>query len=121
MITGKIEIPEGIKENAIINMATRFHQMNCNNDNNIKILEEVISGKNPKISIFPVISNAGKMLPLYEYEIFIKNISIKNAYEIGKKDIEAAAILPTDNPIIPEDVENAPIKELLELKNDLAH
>ena len=43
MITGKIEIPEGIKENAIINMATRFHQMNCNNDNNIKILEEVIS------------------------------------------------------------------------------
>ena len=58
---------------------------------------------------------------MYEYEIFIKNISIKNAYEIGKKDIEAAAILPTDNPIIPEDVENAPIKELLELKNDLAH
>ena len=121
MITGKIEIPEGIKENAIINMATRFHQMNCNNDNNIKLLEEVISGKNPKISIFPVISNAGKMLPLYDYEIFIKKISIKNAYEIGKRDIEAAAILPTDNPIIPEDLENAPIKELIAIKNDLDH
>lgn len=116
MITGKIEIPKNIKENAIINMATRFHQMNCGNDKNINILEKIISGKNPKISILPVTSRDGKMIPLYDYEIFIKKISIKKAYEIGKNDIESAAILPTDNPIIPDGVEGAPIQELLELK-----
>ena len=45
MITSKLEIPKIIKGNAIINMATRFHQMKCTDDKNISILEKVISSK----------------------------------------------------------------------------
>lgn len=121
MITGKIEIPKDIRENMIVTMPTRFHQMNCIDDKNIKILENVVSGKNPKISIFPVILKEDKMLPLYDYEIVVKKINIKKAYEIGKNDIEAAAILPTDTPFIPDDEKNAPINELLKIKNDLVN
>ena len=117
MITEKIEIPENIKEKVIITMPTRFHQMNCTNDKNINTLEKVISNKDSKISIFPVILKSGKPIPLFDYEVFIKKVNIKDAYEIGKDDIEAMAILPTDNPIIPKNVEKVPIKELLELKN----
>ncbi len=116
MITGKVDVPV-IENNIIVNMATRFHQMNCIDDRNISILEEIIShGNNPQISILPMTIHNEKIIPLWEYEIHINKVNIKQAYEIGKNDLEAAAILKTDDPIIPVNIDKVPIKELLELK-----
>lgn len=119
MITGKVNIPKNNNEDVIINNATRFHQMNCTDDKNIGILETIInSGKNYKISLLPmIVCNNREIKPLLEYEIILKNVNIKQAYEIGKGDLEAAVILKDDNPIIPAHMKNAPINELLEIKN----
>lgn len=116
MITGMVKVPKDRVENIIINIATRFHQMNCTDDKNIGILEKIInSGNNPKISLLPMTISDGKIIPLWEYEIALKKVNIKQAYEISKDDLEAAAILKNDEPIIPPDIENAPINELLKL------
>ena len=120
MITGRVKIPKDIVENIIVNTATRFHQMNCTDDKNIGILEQIVnSGNNPKITLLPMIISEGKIVPLWEYEIILKKINIKQAYEIGKGDLEASAILKNDEPIIPPNIENVPIKELLELKKSM--
>ena len=118
MITGKVRIPKNSSENIIINSAIRFHQMNCTDDKNIGILENIINTrKNYKISILPmIVYNNEEIKPLWEYEIILKNVTVKQAYEIGKDDLEAAAILENDNPIIPPQIKNPPINELLELK-----
>lgn len=118
MITGKVRIPKDISENIIINNATRFHQMNCSNDKNIGILEDIINnGKSPKISILPmIIGNNKEIVPLLDYEIKLKEVNIKNAYEVGKGDLEAAAILKDDKPIIPPNLKDVPINELLKIK-----
>ena len=116
MITGKVNAPKNKNENIIVNMATRFHQMNCIDDKNIGILEDIINnGINPKISILPMTILSEKIIPLWEYEIILKKINIKQAYEIGKFDLESAVILKDDEPIIPPDIENPPIKELLNI------
>ncbi len=118
MITGRVKVPKDNSENIIINNATRFHQMNCTDDKNIGILESIInSGKDHKISILPMIfQNNKEIQPLWEYEIILKSVNIKQAYEIGKDDLEAAVILKDDNPIIPMHIKDAPVKKLLELK-----
>lgn len=120
MITGKVEIPKGRKEKLIINSPTRFHTMNCINEKNFRILEDIISsGNNPDIYIFPaVIKTNNQIDALWDFEIKIKQVYIKEAYEIGIRDIEAATILKKDNPIIPNGVKDAPISELLHMKSN---
>lgn len=120
MITGKVRIPKYNSENIIINSATRFHQMNCNDDKNIKILEEIINNENsPKITLLPMIISNQQIIPLWEYEICLKKVNIMQAYEISKCDLESAAILKDDDPIIPLDIKNVPIKEVLKLKKSM--
>ena len=121
MITGKVKIPKNYNENIIISNPARFHQMECEDNKNIKILEDVInSKKNPKITIFPMIYKDNyNMHPLWEYEIKLNKVNIKYAYEIGIGDLESAAILKYDNPIIPQEIKDAPIVKLLDLKKSI--
>lgn len=117
MIMGKAKIPRDVKENYIVQTPTRIHEMNCDNDRNINVLENIIkNGNKPKITILPIIKcNDSQINPLTDYEIKLSKVNIKQAYEIGKGDAESMAIKKDDDPIIPSEVENAPIKELLEL------
>lgn len=119
LITGRVDVPKGNNENIIINSISRFHEMNCRDGANIKILEDVIyEGANPSIHIFPAIIGLDRRIkPLWDFEIKIRRIYIKQAYEISKSDIEATAILKDDKPIIPSNIKDAPVTELLKLKN----
>ncbi|MCI9015724.1 MAG: hypothetical protein HFJ53_00940 [Clostridia bacterium] len=120
MITGKVKIPKDNSENIIINSATRFHQMNCTDDKNIRILEEIIRNENnPKITLLPMVISNQQIVPLLEYEICLKKVNIMQACEISKYDLESAAILKDDDPIIPSDMKNVPIKEVLKLKRSI--
>jgi hypothetical protein len=40
---------------------------------------------------------------------------VRQAWEVGPNDIDATAFLADDDPVIPPDVQNPPVKELLEL------
>lgn len=120
MITGKVKVPKNNDKNILIQMMTRFHEMNCKDDKNLGILENVIKNKpNTKIVILPMINDNKEQTikPLWNYEISLKHVNIKNAYEISKEDYEATVIKKDDKPVIPENVTNAPVNELLEVKN----
>lgn len=120
MITGKVKIPKDNNKDILVQMRTRFHEMNCKDDKNIKILEHMIMHvSNHIIKILPIIiyNNSQNFKPLWDYEITLNRVNIKNAYEIGKGDYEAMAILKSDKPVIPNNVINAPIIELISIKN----
>ena len=120
MITGKVKVPKNNDKNILIQMMTRFHEMNCKDDKNLGILENFIKNQpEANIIILPMINDdkTQTIKPLWDYEISLKHVNIKNAYEISKEDYEAAVIKKDDNPIIPEGITNASINELLEVKN----
>ena len=69
----------------------------------------------PKTLLDFHLSNLSEKNKHFNFEEFVKKINIKQAYEIGKFDLESAVILKDDEPIIPPDIENPPIKELLNI------
>ena len=119
MITGKAEVPKDVNDNILVNSLARFHNMRCDNNKNISILEKVLSnGNNPSISILPMTLGENEtIIPLWDYEIGIKGVTVKQAYEIGVGDREAFVFLGDENPIIPTGIEKPPISELLKIKN----
>jgi hypothetical protein len=49
-----------------------------------------------------------------------KNLHVRWAWEIGEKDIDSVAIRPTDDPIVPENVEDPPVAKVLKHKREAA-
>lgn len=54
--------------------------------------------------------------PMLDYYIAKKEIYVKDAWEIGINDVEGTAIYESDDPIIPKDITNPPVFELLRAK-----
>jgi hypothetical protein len=50
---------------------------------------------------------------LKEYQILKRNLHVRQAWEIGRKDKDSVGILDDDDPIIPGDQPNAPVLDLL--------
>ncbi|WP_321840816.1 hypothetical protein [Paraburkholderia bannensis] len=46
-------------------------------------------------------------------------IIVRQAWEIGPNDVDSVAILPDDDPVLPPEMENPPVVELLQLKRRL--
>lgn len=53
---------------------------------------------------------------LDKYKFLMKELSVRNAWEIGTNDMDMAGIEASDNPIIPKGVVDAPILEVLKRK-----
>lgn len=45
-------------------------------------------------------------------------VVVRQAWEIGRNDIDSGAILLDDDPLIPDGVDNPPVAELLKLKRE---
>ena len=52
----------------------------------------------------------------WDLRILIHQVYVKNAWEIGPTDIDQAAICKGDQPIIPDEVKDAPVLKLLKRK-----
>jgi hypothetical protein len=46
------------------------------------------------------------------------NLHLRDAWQVGRNDLDSVGILPEDDPIIPAEQPNAPVLELLELKRN---
>ena len=55
--------------------------------------------------------------PMLDFYIAKREVYLKDAWEIGKNDLEGAAIHNDDDPIIPKGITNPPIFELLQEKH----
>lgn len=103
------------KEDIEVYMASqRIHRMEPNNPVNIENLTKLYS-KNKKYLLLPAqISHDGTDVePFFDKGIIKRQLNIKNAWELAENDMEQVAITDKDNPIIPKDIDDAPILKIL--------
>jgi len=104
----------GIRFVAVVN---RVHTLEPSSHEN---LERFLQSYNSFGHYFlaPAIANKDmtSIHPMLDYCISKREIHVKDAWEIGKNDLEGTAIHEDDDPIIPEGVTNPPIFELLQIK-----
>lgn len=107
-------------EGKLIAMPIRFHNMQPNNDNNLKMFEQELRTVK-EFCICPSYLKDFTSKPKVFNELLIqKNIDsilICDACDVQENDLLIeAAILPTDNPIIPKGKESSPILEMIKRK-----
>ena len=104
---------------SVIISPCRMHTMQPATRRNLETFQK-IQLKTGAFFLCPsIIDNNGSPKPLFEKNIIkhAGSIIIQNAYEIDEQDfIAEAAILPTDNPIIPEGMEHCPLSRILKRK-----
>lgn len=117
----KVLVSKNIKKNQIkdggfVSLSSRFHRMEPTNSNN---LDNLINGYNhfKKYLLIPAhVDTDFNIKPFPELGILKTKLKFINAWEIGIHDFERVVITEDDIPIIPENIENAPILELLKEK-----
>jgi hypothetical protein len=102
----------------LMSMAGRFHHMYPKDDTNLKLITSNFEKYKGYVLIPSEIDKHKTITPFHDLGIVKTHLKIIDAWKIGLHDTEAMAITKDDNPIIPDDVENAPVIELLEYKRD---
>lgn len=110
---GKSSMTDG----QFISLSSRFHRMEPQNSTN---LDNLVNGYNTyrKFVLIPAhIDTNFQMTPIIELGTLKTELKIKNAWEIGIHDFERVVITEDDNPIIPDNIIDAPILEVLKEKH----
>lgn len=118
----KVFISKKINKNTMsdgqfISLSSRFHRMEPTNSTN---LNNLVNGYNAfkKYVIVPAhIDSNFQMTPIFELGIMKNELTIKDAWEIGIHDFEKVVITEDDDPIIPDNTNDAPILKVLEEKH----
>lgn len=118
---GQLEFPSYLeKEQQIYAMQSRLHTMEPDNDRNIKMFERELKISNKFMmcpSYFQDISSQPQVFNELVIHKSVESIIICDACDIKEDDLlSVSAILPTDDPIIPQGKENAPILRIIERK-----
>ncbi|MCC5924471.1 MAG: hypothetical protein JJT77_11860 [Crocinitomicaceae bacterium] len=115
-ITNSMDEKRFTKEKFIISPA-RFNEMNAKTSENLDNLIHLYNHYKEYFFCPARLFEDGRLEPFVEQSILKKELYIKNAWEIGLNDVERSAIKPNDQPIIPKDVDNAPVIEVLKKLN----
>jgi len=110
-ICKNIEISQN---NGFISSVSRVHEMRPQSSENLeKIINAFTLMKRYKLYPAKATKNNSIENPLFSLGILKTTLIIKNAWEINENDIDRAVIKENDNPITPNDVEDAPILKIL--------
>lgn len=120
----KVLVSKNIDKSSIIDghfitMSSRFHRMEPKNSTNLDNLLSGYQAFNKYVLVPSHIDKDLKMIPILELGILKTELKIKNAWEIGIHDFERVVITDDDDPIIPNNVSDAPILEVLEEKKKI--
>ena len=63
-------------------------------------------------------SDSGQPEVVFDSQILMTELHIRDAWEVGKNDFDTAGIDPNDDPIIPPGEPDAPVLELLGRERD---
>lgn len=93
--------------------ASRFHEINAESHIN---LQNLINGfkhfKQYRFCPAKITSGAG-IQPILDSAIIKKSLIVREAWEIGPHDLDSVVIRKGDQPIIPSNMENPPVNQLL--------
>jgi hypothetical protein len=96
----------------------RFHEMNASSFQNIDCIIKGFN-KHKSYRLCPAkIIGGNKIEPYFDRVIIKHHLHIKEAWEIGNNEIDSVVIKKNDTPVIPNNVDNAPILEVLNIKNN---
>ena len=97
-------------------LPSRINEMTPSNSKNLEYIVNTYK-ELKSFTLYPAKSiNGNQFDPFIEKGIKLTNLRIINAWEVGLNDIERAAIYKDDNIIIPSNIENAPVLEILKKK-----
>ncbi|MBN1639462.1 MAG: hypothetical protein JW866_10870 [Ignavibacteriales bacterium] len=98
-----------------ITFSSRIHTMTPTSSHNIDYIINSFN-KLKQFILLPTfgVPNSKNFHPFIDKGILIKNLKVIQAWEIGMNDIERAAIVKGDNPILPSDKTNVPVLQVLE-------
>lgn len=104
----------GNENSKLLICVNRFHTMTPNNSINLDNFKKyLLRGLGYLLIPAQYSENSPPEMAEQKYWIKKNKIRIIEAWKIGRHDIEASAINATDNPIIPENVANPPVFEIL--------
>jgi len=117
----KVLISKDIRKNqmedgSFVSLSSRFHRMEATSSTNLDNLVNGYKYFKEYLLIPAYVDKDSNMKPFPELGILKTNLKIINAWEIGIHDFERVVITEDDEPIIPDNIENAPILELLKDK-----
>jgi Predicted metal-binding protein related to the C-terminal domain of SecA len=98
-----------------IQWVCRLHTMEAKTLINLQMLEDAIKQNNNfQLSLFTMLN--GQPEPLWDTAIKknVSSITIRNAWEVEEDSYLLTGVTPSDEPIIPSGVENAPITKAIE-------
>lgn len=108
---------EEMKNGNTVIMMTQVSTMTPTNPKNLEgFLESYARFGYFTLAPFFIDLSSGKPEPLNELGFEMKELIVKNAWEVGINDLEMTAIQSSDNPIIPEGIIGAPVLEVLKMK-----
>lgn len=103
-------------ENLLFSSVSRFHTLEANHPANLNNLIQMYKSKN-KFKLYPSdVDGSGQIKPDFSRGIEKTSLIIKEAWEISLNDIDCVTILKNDKIIIPKNIENAPVLEVLKNK-----
>ena len=108
---------EQIGEQIQFLLVSRINTMIPDNDKNLSMFLEAYE-KYGVYCLMPAILKEGQDEPEVIRNLFLykKSLIVKAAWQIGDNDEDFVVLQPGDDPIIPEDVKNAPVLRALERK-----
>ena len=116
-ISKRIDIKD-LKDGQRFVTASRFHEMNPQSSENISLIINMFAQFNHYI-LFPAtykLDRTVEVIQNLDLGILKKRLDIKEAWAIGENDLDSVVILKKDDPVIPVDQPDAPIKALLAKK-----
>lgn len=95
-------------------ITSRIHEMNAESDKNINLIESMLR-KYGSYKLFPakMLEDGKNMEPLLNQYIKKTKIEFRYAWEIGKNDLDSVVIREDDQPVIPKEIKDPPVLQLL--------
>ncbi len=97
-------------------MMARVHTMEPSSDENLRAFLSSYEGMGRYILAHCIQDDGSEPVFVGENYIGKFKLHVRDAWQIGRNDLDSVGILPSDDPIIPNDQPEAPVLELLGLK-----
>lgn len=108
---------ESLESCSLFMVASRFHEMNPTSSKNLDDAIHIFNSLKHYI-LYPakIADNGIDIEPFLDMGILKRKLDVRDAWEIGENDLDCIAIKENDQPIIPDDISDAPILKLLQRK-----
>jgi len=100
-----------------ITSITRIHNMTPESSKNLDMFKKAYETIGQYLLAPGSVKDGGLPDIVHDLGLLKREVIFKDAWEIGVNDIDSVLIYPEDIPIIPAEVKNPPVEELLKIKN----